>query len=136
MNKFANDIRKSRTYATECYNKNRTTGCASLPVQQLPYSVRLNASCPFGTRCIDQVQFDTGLLDSHTHLGINSKEGDRVKFQFSTTCAVVDVNDRIRRSQDNGYNVWTLHLGPDAYGNYTYQYSTMRMVTPITYTVE
>jgi hypothetical protein len=78
--KWASDIRRSRAYATDCYQKpNKTLGCTTRPAQQLPYSVSLNVTCPVGTRCFGgTIKLDTGLLDSHKHLGINSDRQSRV----------------------------------------------------------
>jgi hypothetical protein len=140
--KSANDIRRSRAYANSCYNNpNKTVGCTNLPAQELPYSVQTGLSCPFGQRCLGTIQFDSGTLDSHTHLGINAKSSDRVNFQFITTCSVINIDDRIFSSRDpysNGsFPLLSAYL--DKAGgstNYTYQYATVQASRVTGYTVE
>lgn len=59
---------------------------------------------------VDAIQFDTGFLSSHTHLGINARQ-DRVEYRSVTTCApiITDgyVSDYVNDSQ--------MTVGPDSY---------------------
>lgn len=139
--KWANDARQSRAHATECYNKpNKTLGCTSLPAQQLPYTISTNVSCPLGQRCLEGVNFDTGLLDSHKHLGINAKASDRVNFQLSTTCAPIDISDTYSTAADpfakSEFFLLRVKIGTNGIYNYTYSYPTVQSVQQILYTIE
>lgn len=45
--KWANDIRRARAYATDCYGQSdKALECSNLLIQQLPYSVKTKISCP------------------------------------------------------------------------------------------
>lgn len=142
---WADGIRQSRAYATECYNNpNKTLGCTSLPVQELPFTMVMNASCPLPPRCLDTIHFDTGLLDSHKHLGINAKDSDRVNFQMTTTCAPIDIIDTYEDVPDTlmdgeaaaFYFRRRTYLG--TYGDfaYTFELPTIQRVLQIPYTVQ
>ena len=138
--KWSEDMRRSRAYASECYNvPDKTIGCASLPIQQLPYTMVTNASCPFARGCRATVSFDTGLLDSHSHLGINAERKNRIGFQFTTTCAMIDIDDRIiTRTDPHGNGVYlmeTAFLGATLGRNYTFQYSTLSTLQPLSYSL-
>jgi hypothetical protein len=56
---------------------------------KLPYTKSSNASCPFGDKlCVlaqGNLLLDTGYLDSHEYLGLNS--GPRFQFQLKRQCA-------------------------------------------------
>ena len=71
-------------------------GCDSLPTNNLTWtSTVVPGGCPFdSTIChpnIDgSISFDTGYLSSHTHLGFNAKNHDRVSFRMMAQCAPLD----------------------------------------------
>lgn len=127
--KHASDKRQARAYANACYNSlNPSAECYSLPIQQLPYTVNREASCPFSGRCsmdsATTVQFDTGLLDSHEHLGINARPDERVGFRVASTCSVVRAADLTRLVPDehsNGnWSIMQVYFGPiPGAANYT-----------------
>ena len=74
---------------------------------------------------------DTGLIDSHTTLGINARHSDRVQYRKVTTCAVLrtlpyqtmyNITDGGEVQQLVGYSYGkTSGVGSD---NYTYEYNT------------
>ena len=141
--KWANDARQSRAYAIECYNTTTLSpGCTNLPVQTLPY--KTNHDCPLNSSCNPFVEFDTDLLDSHKHLGINAKHSDRVKFQLHTLCAVMPVEDYVQHVLDpnsNGESYYLrVFLGPGVlnnfHTNYTWQYATIQTLLSMPYSVE
>ena len=144
--KWASDIRRSRAYASDCYSQpNNTLGCTTLPVQQLPYTVRSNVICPISNRCFGgTIQFDTGLLNSHDHLGINSDRSSRVQFQTTTICAPIDISDTYRDTFDpyikdnftNDFFLLETYLGPYSIFDYTYSYPTYQSVRDISYNVQ
>lgn len=69
--------------------------CRQLPQQTLPWTEKIDASCPFAAKVclpgLDQsIVIDTGLLSSHRHFGINSPVADRVQYRKVTTCTILN----------------------------------------------
>lgn len=144
--KWSSDTRWARQYATNCYRPGKSLACTTPPVQQLPFTVSMNATCPVGKRCFGGVvRFDTGLLNSHKHLGINADHSSRVQFQMTTTCAPMDISDTLRDDYDPYINttytteIFTLRTWMGPYGkilNSTYELSTYQSLVPVAYQVE
>ena len=66
--------------------------CLSYGPQPITFSIDRNISCPFVEEmCINQlaVRFDSGLLDSQLHLGINAPPSDRTSYRRVLTCAPI-----------------------------------------------
>lgn len=64
------------------------------------WSSSMQDSCPFGNVPCNTTQslvLDSGLVDSHTHLGINAPSQDRVAFRKTLTCSVVNHDKYVRR---------------------------------------
>jgi hypothetical protein len=83
----------SSRFTASCYNQSSTSpeGCLPYGRRKLTWSNE-KAACPFDkSMCIDDaaVKFDTGYLDTHLDLGINTPSKDRVQFRGIGTCAVV-----------------------------------------------
>jgi hypothetical protein len=97
--KTTNDTFLAANYARACYGGSPDRlQCNVYPAQSLPYSVDHNATCPFkGGTCLysDTAAFrmDTGLIDSHTDLGINAPTHERVQIRKVTTCAPLHVRN-------------------------------------------
>lgn len=143
--KHTNDTRQSRAYVDNCYDSpDGTFGCSQLPEQRLPFNSTTDAPCPFGDLCRElrssAVQFDTGELSSHTHLGINAKQSDRLGFRMLTTCDVLSIKDKyLNVTTDPGTNFGTtrsveVKLGPigdprEPVVNYTLFYNTVQSIT-------
>ncbi|PTD06330.1 hypothetical protein FCULG_00011859 [Fusarium culmorum] len=45
---------------------------------------------------------DSGMLDSHTHLGVNARAEDRVNFRKKVTCSPVNVDDLVTSTIGDG----------------------------------
>lgn len=100
----ANDTLNARTYAKLFYAEVPAAVSANsmFPTQKLPYSVRMEP-CPFEgeNRCISNdtlspntaLTLDSGLLDSHIHLGVNAPVENRVNIRKILTCSPIDVSD-------------------------------------------
>lgn len=91
----------STSYARSCYtNATSSQACNVFATRQVPWQSENNATCPFapGT-CIGSdtsaLQLDTGQLDSHTVLGLNSAPKNRVTYGRVTTCAPLKTDGRI-----------------------------------------
>lgn len=133
-------ILRSATYARSCYTdsqpQNQQT-CKTYVVPRISYLHEANAQCPFaGEVCLSSdnaaYQMDTGSVDSHVALGINTPGKDRLTYRRMTSCspltthgfvtvtadsnsteeAVVQCNyGRISR-QGPGNTTWEFQTGP------------------------
>lgn len=90
--KNLNDTTAAASYSRECYGgSSNTLQCGSMAAASIPYTVNLNATCPFGDDlCLmsNTAAFQiNATIDSHTLLGINAPKHQRVEYQKVTTCA-------------------------------------------------
>lgn len=94
--KDLNDTLVAAEYARQCYdgdgglNKLR---CSIYTKQSINWT-SADAACPFDpTVCSVSRAFkmDSGLIDSHADLGINSRPSDRISFRKVTTCSPLSV---------------------------------------------
>lgn len=141
--KLADNVQLSLEYAQQCYISPARTDymsstCNTLKVPRLTFQ-KYRTACPFAaTVChqeADAVVMDTGYIDTHNDLGINSKLDDRLKYRKLTTCAVL--NDTTYVTNWNGSIVSDdlslkplpetayAYYGPDIIKqtNWTYSYS-------------
>jgi hypothetical protein len=131
---------RAREYAKAWYAANgslATAGSTAYPVRRLPYTTS-RVPCPFpGNRCRFSVgngsdvntaiSFDTGLLDSSLHLGINGPIDRSVQFRRKTTCMPISGRDMYEHQYViNGLNYTVLRAGPNESegntGNITLKY--------------
>ncbi|KAM5361391.1 hypothetical protein ACJA88_014484 [Fusarium oxysporum] len=84
----------ARRYAAQFYGNESVAERiqSTFPVPSLPFRTDKSAPCPFDARiCFpgpgESISFDTGLLDSHKHLGINARKKDRVQYRWKAACA-------------------------------------------------
>ncbi|KAE9367250.1 hypothetical protein N431DRAFT_350195 [Stipitochalara longipes BDJ] len=91
----ASQILSASTYAQSCYasdtNRNQ---CSRYLKQQLNWTTTPNATCPFDENlCIlngtSSLRLDSGVIDSHSDLGINAPYENRVHYRKVTTCAPI-----------------------------------------------
>ncbi len=86
-------IETSAEYAQRCYSTETSSAsdCGTFVQSILPVSAVTNASCPFGEKLCKKSSYslllDTGFLDSHIHLGLNSPESDRFQLRSVLHCA-------------------------------------------------
>jgi hypothetical protein len=99
---------QSLTYSRSCYT-NLTDGdvsasCgATFPVPKISSSIDKQAKCPFpGNVCTGPaLAIDSGLIDSHLHLGINAPPQDRIQMRRRTTCAPVPMEEKFTAGWTN-----------------------------------
>jgi hypothetical protein len=112
-------FRYSASYARSCYG----TGSGSKPSICNIYSTRSiqskidrAAPCPFteGTCTNMAIAIDSGLIDSHLHLGINAPAQDRVQLRKLTTCAPIPLEERFSSN-------WTSETTPELQDLLLYQ---------------
>jgi hypothetical protein len=90
------DIELSVQYAQSCYLM-QTTGSSNCDTFQSS-TLRLKTSnaeeCPFKAEVcrpdVHTIAFDTGLINSHTDLGMNAVKQDRLSYRRVTNCTVLD----------------------------------------------
>lgn len=89
------DVQLSLEYARDCYMSQASySTCNTFQQPKLNWTTHNSSLCPFesGT-CSDSsgvIAFDTGLIDSHSDLGINSKDIDGLSYRRVTTCTVLN----------------------------------------------
>ena len=125
--KLDHDIQLSHEYAEQCYASQpkyyMSSTCSTMKNATVSFSQTTSASCPFDDRLCHEnsetVTFDTGKIDSHRHLGINSRPVDRISYQRITTCAALNDTDHV--TGWNGSREITQDPSPSnnvAYANY------------------
>lgn len=85
----------------QCYNvpDQRRTHCPIFGRYLVPTTMSRDVACPFDNELCGPsgtVKFSSGMVDSLTHLGMNSEPQHRIMFQVETTCAVLNTTSRIR----------------------------------------
>lgn len=82
---------KSSHYASNCYGSSANLGsCVPFGRKWINWTTSTSDSCPFEPdicRNRTSVRFDTGVIDSALHLGINTKKEDRVGYRRVMECA-------------------------------------------------
>ncbi|KIV87726.1 hypothetical protein PV11_03252 [Exophiala sideris] len=149
--KVAHDVQLSLEYAQECYLSQASTqistsvsGPAPSNASSLCHTFRSpkltwensTGFCPFETQmCRNDskvVVLETGHIDSHTDLGINSDPNDRLRYQRKMTCAVLDGTGLVRGWDGTTVNssepkplsqTASAFFGPSLYKNTEYTYS-------------
>lgn len=99
--KRANDVQLSLEYAQECYIPSSSTNsstCHTFKSRNIEWDTS-SGSCPFASPLChgdsETVVLDTGYIDSHEDLGINSTPDNRLKYRRKTTCAVLNGTSHI-----------------------------------------
>jgi hypothetical protein len=123
------DTYEAATYVRQCYGGNTTSlACGVYNRRSLAFTTNPNATCPFASGlCIfnDKSAFsmDTGLIDSHSDLGINAPPEHRIKFRRLTTCAPVHAKQWGTVVNESVIGpVLYINAGPSNLNNYTFSY--------------
>lgn len=93
------DTTSAAGYARACYGENPDTlQCNHYVQEQIHSTANRNATCPFASglcKMSDSAAYelDTGPIDSHLHLGINTPEKDRVIYRRRETCAPLNTEE-------------------------------------------
>lgn len=125
------------TYARDCYDGSvDTLRCNRYATPYIKWEEK-PADCPFEDvicKGNNTYQMDTGLVDSHHDLGINTPAKDRLKYRRVTTCSVLvqkgyaDIND------SSPFVTW--NYGPYADKNVTFIYKKNTLGGSSGYTVK
>ena len=133
-----NDTLAATTYSRACYgNTENALGCNQYVRQQLHWTSNQNATCPFSPDlCIygstAAYELDTGLLDTHEHLGINAVQSDRIQYRKVTSCSPIHTRGYVTTFNDTdpthlayGDLLLKYNYGPIVnISNFTYLYDT------------
>jgi hypothetical protein len=93
------NMAKSSHLTQYCYNATGTTAamhCNSPGRRFVDWTFNTTDTCPFGNvSCLStrSLILDSGLVDSHVDLGINTRMENRIAFRKTLTCAVPDLKD-------------------------------------------
>ena len=96
-NKFDQDTAAGQAYADQCYVSDpsySTSDCNTLQKPALNWTTSYNHTCPFDPKvCLADVQtivFDTGILDTHSDLGLNADLVSRLYYRRLNQCTVLN----------------------------------------------
>ncbi|KAI1260476.1 hypothetical protein F5Y18DRAFT_441828, partial [Xylariaceae sp. FL1019] len=114
----AGKINNAKEYAQQCYvNSTDEASCNSFVVGQIKNSLDTNSSCPFEDDsgiCFSNegnLRIDSGYINSHDHLGLNSPGARRVLWRNVLQCAPLST-DGYTSQDDNSFTNDTLfHYG-------------------------
>ena len=147
--KVLNETVSAATYARNCYQTAEDPlHCRTYTVQQIGWKTNPNVTCPFASgMCYFSdtaaYEMDTGPIDSHIHLGLNTPKSERITYRKVTTCAplhtkkftkLVDGTYTINGSPRNTTFV-RIHFGMIGTGpaDWTFQYNTNALVDEFEY---
>lgn len=93
--KLLQDTLSAATYSRTCYGTDEgALQCRQFFKKQIGWTRNANGTCPFSPEVCksntNAYEMDTGLIDSHTDLGVNTPRSDRVKYRKKTSCAILE----------------------------------------------
>lgn len=112
----AERVNNAANYAQQCYsNSSDRTDCDRLVESRLEGMVDMDAPCPFDDQiCQSQsgnIRLDTGYVNSHSHLGLNSPEKQRVLWRNVLHCAPLTTDGFTSQEVTPLQNFTRYHLG-------------------------
>ncbi|KAI1173319.1 hypothetical protein F4777DRAFT_457313 [Nemania sp. FL0916] len=117
-------------YAQQCYSTNTsgTLDCGRFVTKKLNDIVDVNAPCPFDeSLCrsrLGNLRIDSGLINSHEHLGLNAPPKDRILGRFVLHCAPLVTEGYSSQINTSVGTVTAYHYGnlssPDGNTAYTW----------------
>jgi hypothetical protein len=131
---LVNDALSSRLYAKWFYSDVQPLAVTStmFTIPSLPYDIRMEP-CPFSgaTKCLSNdtttkdisLTLDTGLLDSHDHLGMNAPAQDRSSVRYVAKCSPIDLTGYVTEANDttDGFiDISIQRLIPEYKANFTF----------------
>ena len=141
--KVIQDTLSASGYARACYGNNPDRlQCNRFVQEQIHSTDNRNATCPFASGiCMMSdtaaYELDSGPIDSHVHLGINTPEIDRVIYRRRETCAPLNMTGystkfNVSKFPDSnetllgqpGDEIRLYNFGPAMDKNWTYSYNT------------
>lgn len=130
------DNQNAATYARNCYVEPADAlYCNQYATPNLRFEAS-DANCPFQDGMCwknHTYRLDTGFMDSHHDLGINTAAQDRLKYRRVATCTVLKDGDYINVTDAS--NIVTWNYGPFDRWPHTLQYNPNALKARIGYTV-
>ena len=139
MQKTLRDVLSAAIYAQACYGNNADAlQCNQYVQAQIGSTANRNATCPFTSGiCMMSntaaYELDTGPINSHDHLGMNTPKKDRITYRRRETCAPLNKEGyvtaaNVTESSDErlgwlGDLIYLYNFGPAAGANWTYMYN-------------
>jgi hypothetical protein len=95
------------SYVSSCYTFNKSENlqqsCLAYGQSTLAWNVTTKVRCPFSSEmCIQgkSILLDSGLIDSQSHLGINSRINDRIQYRQQMHCAPLKTEEYVFRTSN------------------------------------
>lgn len=105
---------RAADYVRYCYGIPSTSSqCDTYVKQDIKWSINTSSQCPFEDNICTRpaLLLDTGYVDSLRDLGINSEKSDRVLYRRLTTCAPLNVSERVEALVSGNLPYYAYHLG-------------------------
>ncbi|KAF3005233.1 hypothetical protein E8E14_003097 [Neopestalotiopsis sp. 37M] len=127
-------VNNAHNYAQQCYTVDSATSgsaCNSYVESRLQISQDTGAHCPFASDiCRDNSSnliLDSGYIDSHNHLGLNSPPDERILSRQVLHCAPIETAGYATSFVDGNDSYTRYNYGPNTRetGDYTYQVSDL-----------
>lgn len=95
--KLQQDSISAAAYSRACYGTDRDAfQCRQFFRKQIGFTGNTNGTCPFSVEICKSntviYEMDTGLINSHTDLGVNTPESNRIGYRKKTSCALLERN--------------------------------------------
>ncbi|ETS78241.1 hypothetical protein PFICI_10303 [Pestalotiopsis fici W106-1] len=135
-------------YVQQCYSEESSgvLDCDRFVVKQLKTeTIQTNRSCPFrGDICRSNntnIRLDTGYIDSHDHLGLNTPPNERIAYRYVLECAPLKTEGYVSHVVLVNVTWAQYHYGTKNYGgtdnrtslNYTHQVQDLSYQYPKDY---
>lgn len=134
--KVLKDSQDAAVYVRNCYNRSvDALGCNTYATPYIRWEGK-DADCPYKDGICygnNTYQMDTGFIDSHHDLGMNTPEKERLKYRRVTTCSVLRQTGYAEENNATQLVVW--NYGPSSSMNSTFVYSRYSVRAGIGYTV-
>lgn len=121
------NLSRAAKLASKCYNGTKVRSspdCLLSGRRLVPWTLERDVPCPFdASLCYgsEAVTLDSGYVDSLYDLGINSRPADRVSYRQVSTCAPLDIRNRITGFQPGNASL----LGADHRTDPTLQWQSL-----------
>lgn len=123
------NLARAAKLASKCYNRTEvlpSAECLLSGRRLIPWTITRDATCPFDSSlCFgsEAVTLDSGYVDSLHDLGINSRPADRISYRQVSTCAPIDIRERIIDFQPSDASL----LGRDYATDPTLQWKSLEL---------
>lgn len=118
---LADRMNMALSYAAQCYNgeSNALSECGVLINTRLKTSKTRHTDCPFGSLCkanTTSIAMDSGIIDSHKDLGMNTPQSQRFALRNTWQCSVLETRGHtsvMNVSSTQSFKMYNYSLGSD-----------------------